>query len=209
MNILISPSQQNGVEETLVRPICELLVDKLQDDALVNADIIPDMPGATDNARLIAAINWSNQWFETHGGANSGYHLSIHSDGGYNGSGVSAFYYGEKGKAFVKPIYEAMCAITPWADMALRLRTDLGELKQTIASAALIELSFHDQPAQYQWMKNNADLITETIKNAIYKSLNILPAIDYKKRCTVLELQNAQIAGQLQEIMNKLRGVNV
>jgi len=199
INILISPSQQNGPEETQVRPICQKLYEKLKVDNLVNADIIPDLPGATDNTRLIAAINYSNKWFLDHGGKNSGYHLAIHEDAGYPGTGSSAFYYGDKGMTFVKPIFDALCAITPWSDMQLKLRTDLGELKQTDASAALIEISFYDKPDEWRWMNDNQDLIADTIADGIYTSLKLTKSvyIDWKKRYFDL---TAKIASFVKEV---------
>jgi N-acetylmuramoyl-L-alanine amidase len=174
MKLCLSPSQQNGTEEKLIRPIAEELYIKLKADGLVDVTLLPLYSG-TDEQALYQAIQASNT-------IKPDYHLAIHADAGGYGRGASGLYFSEAGRKFITPITEAIMEKTPWSDIGIRKRTDLGELKNTIAVAGLIEISFYDNAEELKWMQENTSMIAETLKNGIYTALNLKKDIDYQKK---------------------------
>jgi N-acetylmuramoyl-L-alanine amidase len=52
-----------------------------------------------------------------------------------------------------------------------RSRDDLGALNQTKAVAALIEVSFHDNPDEARWLHENIIPISVRIANGVFKYL--------------------------------------
>jgi N-acetylmuramoyl-L-alanine amidase len=204
INLVISRSQQPGnrcaegdTEQDHMGLIADALFDILSQDNRFNLYNIPKLTGGdTDN--LYKLVDLSNEFINNNGGA--GYHLSLHSDGGYKGSGVSGFYYSETGKAFGKPIYDEMCSLTPWSDMSFTQRTGLYELKVTNAVAFLLEVSFHDQSEQAKWIHANIKLIAQTIAKGIYKYFNLeMPSteLDYK---TLYEADESKL-NKIREIL--------
>jgi N-acetylmuramoyl-L-alanine amidase len=182
--IVISGSQQNGIEEKLIRPIAEKLHELLQADNLVKSVLLPLYSG-NDEQALYQAIQASNA-------INPDYHLAIHADAGGYARGASGLYFSENGKRFIAPITHAIENETPWPDVGTKKRVDLGELKNTTAVAGLIELSFYDNSEELKWMQNNMELIATTLKNGIYSALNINQGIDYQKKYN--DLRNGIIA---------------
>ena len=201
MNLIISGSQQNGIEENLIRPIAERLYQVLKDEALVEPVLLPLFDG-NDEAALYQAIQASNQYVLQNGESR---HLAIHADGGYPSTGASGLYYSDAGREFITPILQGIMDITPHEDVGLRHRTDLGELKNTIAIAGIIELSFYDKPNELAWMQSNTELIAQTLKNGIYKALDIMlpEVIDYEAKYNALRTYLYNLAGELQEYVNK------
>jgi hypothetical protein len=174
-NVIISGSQQNGVEEKLIRPITEALHKLLISENLVQSFLVPLFEG-DDELALYRAIMWSNNLCAELGDSDGSKsrHFAVHSDGGYKGSGAMGIYFSANGKAFIVPILQKIMDATPWPDMGLRQRSDLGELKNTTAIAGLLELSFHDNSEQLAWMQNNVDTIANLLKLGIYDSLGIV-----------------------------------
>ena len=173
INFVISRSQQpnnqcamGDSEQDHMGLVADALYDILSRDNRFNVYNIPKL-NEGDTGNLYKLVDLSNEFISNNGGA--GYHLSLHSDGGYAGSGSSGFYYSETGKAFGRPIYDEMCALTPWTDMSFSQRTGLYELKATNAVAFLLEISFHDKPGQAKWIHENVNVIAQTIAKGIYK----------------------------------------
>jgi len=178
--IVISPSQQvsnptviaeANTEAKLTRLIGEAVYKLLKSDDRLDVCLIPAYDTGNDISNLRKAVQYSNDFI----GDGKGFHLDIHSDGGYNGHGASAFYLGDGGKAFVIPIFSELCDMTPWNDMRISQRDNLMVLTQTTASAALIEVSFHDKVEEAYWMFNNIDYIAHGIVRGIYKGVGIEP----------------------------------
>jgi N-acetylmuramoyl-L-alanine amidase len=210
MNLVISGSQQNGIEENLIRPIAEKLYEIIKADDLINVVLAPLFEG-NDEAALYQAIQWSNQFCIDAGdtSGNYSYHFAIHADAGAYATGASGLYYSDNGKAFITSILSEISAITPWDDVGLRKRIDLGELKNTIAIAGLIELSFYDNSTELEWMQNNIDLIVGTLKKGIYTALNLSkpvePVEDWQARYN--DLLNGYY-GMRQEVIDLQKDVN-
>ena len=55
-NLIISPTQQTGIEEDLIRPLGRKLYDFLKNDGLINVGLVPDYTGITDSEALIKAV---------------------------------------------------------------------------------------------------------------------------------------------------------
>ncbi len=179
-NLVISPSQQSGIEEQLMRPMAQMLYDKIKSDNVpVNLMLIPELPG-TDNEALKRAVDYSNEFIRNNGG--TGYHLELHADAGNYATGASGLYVSEAGRKFITPIAKRIMDITPWNDVGIKQCTDLYALNQTIAVAGLLEVSFYDDPEEYNWMKSNFDLITETIKYGIYEAVGVTVYINWKQK---------------------------
>ncbi len=170
VNIVVAYSQQRGnrcimgdTEHDHMYSIAKALYDDLSNR--FNTYLIPPQNLGSDNANLKESIRLSNAFISKYGG---GYHIELHSDGGYDGSGASAFYYSESGRKFITPIYEAMSRLTPWKDMAIKERRNLLALRGTKAISGLLEVSFHDKPNEAKWIHDNIHTIAKTISKAIY-----------------------------------------
>lgn len=186
INLVLSPSQQAGTEEPLIKPIAQRLYDMLRTDNLVNVALVPYFEG-DDETALWNAIQWSNNWISQNGG--QGYHFALHADAGAYARGASGLYFSDNGKAFITPVTQAIMDLTPWPDVGIKYRNNLGELKNTTAIAGLLEISFYDNSEELAWMKNNVNLIADTIKNGIYKALGITkPINDPKYRLAYVSL---------------------
>lgn len=129
-----------------------------------NVCIVPKIDG-TEVFTLNEVVRMSNE-FAAANTATASYHLDIHTDGGYEGSGSSGFYYSEGGKAFISKVYNELTKITPWVDMGLSER-NLMVLRCTNATAGLIEVSFHDKPKEASWIHNNVREIANAITRGI------------------------------------------
>ena len=51
--------------------------------------------------------------------------------------------------------------------------TSLGEIRRTTAPAVLIETAYHDNPEDEQWIKENIDLIAETLAMTVAEFFNL------------------------------------
>jgi N-acetylmuramoyl-L-alanine amidase len=182
INIVISPSQQDrnytaigdksaDTESELTRLVGVEVVNLLARDNRLNVHLVPDFNLGDDRQNLQTAIDDSNKFIRQNGG--KGYHLDLHTDGGYAGHGASAFYVSEAGKGFIAPIFNEMCKLTPWDDMTMTKRNNLAVLNQTIATAGLLEISFHDKVSEAYWVFNNVKAIATAIVNGIYLGIGL------------------------------------
>lgn len=182
INFVISPSQQDSnktvikeptadTEAELTRLIGQTLFDILSFDARLNVCLVPDFNLGDDIQNLRTAIDHSNKFIRQNGG--KGYHLDIHTDGGYNGHGATGFYKTAAGAAFGKPIFDAITALTPWDDMTFTKRDNLACLNQTDAVAYLQEVSFHDKTEEAYWIYNNIHNIASALADGIYKGVGL------------------------------------
>lgn len=199
MKLIISPSQQTGIEEPLIKPIAQRLYDILKSDNLVDVLLVPYFT-CTDELALWNAIQWEN--------ANStsiDKILAIHADAGGYAKGASGLYYSQAGKNFIAPILQGIMDITPTtSDAGIKYRGDLGELKRTNAVAGLIELAFYDNSEELAWMKNNTELIAQTLKSGVYKSLGIIP-----RETNDLKIALVLFKKDLEKMLEKLKLLEV
>lgn len=176
INFVISPSQQKtnrcimgDIEQEHMHLIARDLYIILSQDQRLNVYLVPKQDLGNDKDNLKAAVRLSNDFINRNGG--KGYHLALHSDAGAYAQGASALYYSQGGLKFLTPIATALTDLTPWPDVGIRQRTDLYELKRTMAIAGLLEVSFHDIKQEGFWIHENHNKIAVRIADGIYSSL--------------------------------------
>jgi N-acetylmuramoyl-L-alanine amidase len=116
---------------------------------------------------LGARCEIANDW-----GAN--YFISVHCNSdGPDAHGIETLYKTEKGKAFAKPIQEALVKATGERDRGLKHRTDLHVLNGTLMPAALAEVGFISHPPtekellRPEYLTLLAEAIAQGIKKAV------------------------------------------
>lgn len=100
-------------------------------------------------------------------------HVAIHSDAG-GGHGCTAYTSGSsKGRILANFLYQEVSAISPTEDRGVRITKDLNEVIKTTAIACLIEVSYHDNFDEAQWIVSNIKNIAMAICKGILKYFNI------------------------------------
>lgn len=64
-------------------------------------------------------------------------------------------------------IYNAVAKISPGKDDGIRARTDLYELKNSTALCAYLEIAFHDNAKEAQWLDEHSSEIGRAIAKAV------------------------------------------
>lgn len=105
----------------------------------------------------------SNAW-----GADA--HIPIHSNA-YNGqvAGFRGFYYGtsSEGYPLVKAIMQALAPMMPGDSDAISANPSLYEIQASNAPCAYLEIGFHDNPVEAQFIIDNTRPIAEAICQGI------------------------------------------
>jgi N-acetylmuramoyl-L-alanine amidase len=176
VNIIISPSQQaynkcamGDSEQDHTYLIAENVARSLA-EYNANVLLVPKLTG-NEAEKLTQVVQISNNFVQMFPGLPS-FHLDIHTDAGYNGQGASGFYMSEAGKSFILKIFREVSNLTPWSDSSIFYR-DLYVLRNTIAFAGLIEISFHDNVEQAKWIHKNIDSIARAICKGIIQETGI------------------------------------
>lgn len=175
-NIVISASQQvdnickmGDTEHDHCQRIAESLYKFLEG---YNKDInvcYIGVIGGKSSYYLSRIVKLSNAFVEKGG---TSFHLDIHSDAG-GGKGCTGIYTSKKGKLFMTDIVDSLSEISPWKSRGLVEKDNLWVLNQTIATAGLIEVAFHDDLEQAKWIHNNIDNIAKALGLGILKHLGI------------------------------------
>ena len=162
--IYLSPSTQEGnyyvnggTEEEYMNLLADKMVPYLDASGIRYTRNTPDMTAASS----IAASNAGN--FDLH--------LALHSnaapEGQYGTSrGSIAFYYpgSIQGKWAADIIANNLRSIYPLPDKVRAVSTTtLGEVRKVRAPAVLLELAFHDNPDDAQWIVTHIDAMAESI----------------------------------------------
>ena len=108
-------------------------------------------------------------------------HLSIHSNASPENlkgqlSGVDIYYNPVSyfGKVFADMLSENYKKIYPNPDKVRTVpTTSLGEIRRTTAPAVLIETAYHDNEDDEKWIKENIDLIAETIAMTVAQYFDV------------------------------------
>lgn len=91
-------------------------------------------------------------------------HMPIHTNAGGSSKGTLALCYsGNTGNKYVLQVYNAVAALTPWADSGIRVRSDLYEINATKATCVYVEMAFHDKSDSAQWIIDNVVPLGEAI----------------------------------------------
>ena len=117
----------------------------------------------TPNMTAASSIQASNA-------GNYDFHLAIHSNATASGEGTArgteVYYYpnSQKGKRFADIAVNNFRMIYPLPDRVRAVATtNIGEVSKTRAPAALIEVAYHDNPQDAQWIRNNIDEIAANL----------------------------------------------
>jgi N-acetylmuramoyl-L-alanine amidase len=176
MNLVIAYSQQKNnrcamgdTEQDHMYLFARALYNILAQDKRFNLYMPPKLNKGSDLENLRESVRLSNEFIKKNGG--KGYHLEFHSDAGAYAKGASFLYVSEAGKKLLEPIAAELMDLTPWPDVGIRKRTNLHALNGTKAVAGLIEISFHDNKEEAEWIHKNIVMIATRVANGIYKSL--------------------------------------
>lgn len=185
--VYISPSDQvsntyavgNTNEATQCRAIAQLL------DAALKRCGIDSKTNTTagGSAGMSARVKESNDWGAT-------LHVCLHTNAcntKVQGTRLMAFDLKGFGYKACKAILEALAPITPGTSDNITERPGLYEVKNTNAPCAYIEVAFHDNPEEAQWIIDHKEDIAE----AICKGVCNYFGIEYKapKEETIYRVQ--------------------
>ena len=171
-SVFISPSVQEynrfaggGSEEYYMNLIADELVPLLIEKGI-------SVERNNPNDSLDNVIAQSN-------GSSRDLHLAIHSNAGggeYAGrsKGVEIYYYttSEQGKRAAEIIARNYKDMYPNPN-AVRIipTTELRELRKTKAPAVLIEVGYHDNPEEAEWIRENISVIAENLADSVSEFL--------------------------------------
>lgn len=159
--IYLSPSTQEfnpysggGNEEQYMNLIADAMEPYLVSSGIRFVRNSPDMTAASS----IAESNMGNYDL----------HFAIHSNASSNGNarGVEAYYYPSStgGKRFAEILVRNLQLIYPLPN-ATRIvpTTSLGEVRRTKAPSVLLEVAYHDNPLDAEWIRNNVETIAQNL----------------------------------------------
>lgn len=146
----------------------------------------------------------SNKW-------GSDAYVAIHSNaGGGRGCEVYAFSTTSKGNTLAHKIYNKLSAITPSADRGVKYNS-LYETRVPSAPACLIEVIFHDNKEDAEWLMNNVELIGKEIAKGIYEYFGV----EYSEGQATNPIQETPKTqelgdiGKIQQTLNSRYGLNI
>lgn len=141
----------------------------------------------------------SNKW-------GSDVYVAIHSNaGGGEGCEVYAFSKTSKGNTLANLIYKRLEAITPSKDRGVKYNS-LYETRVPAAPACLIEIIFHDDKEDAEWLINNIELVGKEIAKGIYEYFGV----EYSEE--VVEEPKVTVTGKvatIQQTLNSRYGLNI
>ena len=190
--VYLSPSSQNynigageyGSEHFSMQDVANIVKQNLENKFEVRVALFEES--------LQTRVNNANSW-----GADV--YVSIHSNaGGGRGCEVFAYSPNAAGTKIAKFIYDKLEKITPSEDRGVKYNPNFYELKYTDAPACLVEIAFHDNIDDANWIIDNTELIGKEIAKAIYGYFEI----EYE------EVEKGKIA-QIQRDLNKRYGYNI
>lgn len=143
-------------------------------------------------------------------------YLAIHSNSG-GGHGCEAYAYAVNTNSdkIAHKLYDKICAISPYAGRGVKYNP-LAEVTDTTATAALVEVAFHDNVQEAQWLIDNADKIGKALAEGVCEYLGVVitppvPTPDYKalyeasrEQIKVLDAQLKSSYSQIQIATMKL-----
>jgi len=172
--IYLSPSTQEyneyvngGTEEQYMNLIADAMIPYLQAEGIQFTRNTPEMTAGS-------SIRQSNE-------GNYDFHLAIHSnasagDRAGQNKGTVVYYYpgSSNGKRAAEIIAQNFRNIYPNPELVKILpATNIGEVSKTKAPSALIEVAYHDNIDDANWIKNNIDLIAQTLVKSLSEYFNM------------------------------------
>lgn len=171
--IYISPSNQDhnagvgsfGTEEAEMNKIADGLMPLLVSDGRFETNRnTPDMS-------VYQMADESNEF-------KADLHIAIHSNAG-GGAGTEAYAYGPRtnSERLAKALYDHVAPLSPGYDRGVKYNPTLVEVGNNVrATSALIELGFHDNSQDAEWMIQN----TAAIAAALYSGVCDYYGYDYR-----------------------------
>ena len=160
-NIYLSPCTEEfnpysggGNEEQYMNLIADAMEPYLAASGIRFTRNTPDMTAASS----IAASNSGNYDL----------HFALHSNASATGTarGIEAYYSpaSERGRRFAEIVARNLQLIYPLPNSSRIVpTTSLGEVKRTRAPGVLVEIGYHDNPEDAQWIRNNVNTIAENL----------------------------------------------
>lgn len=163
MKIYISPSSQTdnagvgnyGTEADRMQELSDYVVSDLE--AMGHT-----VYGGDNSLSLDERITASNN-----AGVNC--HVALHSNAG-GGSGTEVYYYGtsSNGKRLAQKLLDKVTSVSGCpGSRGIKSTTTLKELKNTSATSALIEVAFHDNQTDVNWILGQMSEVGQAIADAI------------------------------------------
>jgi len=163
--IYLSPSTQEanpyvtgaGSEEYFMNLLADAMVPYLESNAIAYGRNTPDMTA-------LSSVRQANS-------GNYNLYLALHSNATGNGEprptrGTIAFYYpgSAQGQRAAEIFAQNLRSIYPLPDLVTtRATTTLVEVSRSRAPAVLLEIGYHDNYADAEWIQNNIDTIAQNL----------------------------------------------
>ncbi|MEG2204482.1 MAG: N-acetylmuramoyl-L-alanine amidase [Oscillospiraceae bacterium] len=173
-NIYLSPSVQQGnlyvtggTEESAMNRIADAMEPYLRASGIIFTRNTPEMT-------VSQIIRQSNA-------GNYGLHLALHSNAAPEGrygqkQGVEVYYFPESqtGKTAASIIADTMKTIYPNPSLvSIKPTTSLGEVDRTRAPSVLVEIAYHDNPQDADWITGNIQPIARALVRSLTEYFDI------------------------------------
>lgn len=186
--VVVSPAQQTNnkccicaSEACHCRMIGRMIFDEFQKyrSKIVPYIVIPKT--GSESSILQSVVTDSNNFIKSQSGDlenNKGLHICLHTDANdTTSSGITTFFYsgGGLGERLAINIHKRLLKLSGLPDRGCYARPGLFELKNTIASAVMVEMGFHDNPVEAKWIHDNMSKIAHEIVLGTYETLELEP----------------------------------
>lgn len=112
---------------------------------------------------------------------NSELHLAIHSNaapenaaGRYTGADIYYYPTSTQGRRFAQILQNNYKTLYPDADnVEIQPTTSLAEVRRTNVPSALIEVAYHDNPQDAQWIRDNINNIARNLSKSVAEYFNV------------------------------------
>lgn len=94
-------------------------------------------------------------------------YICFHTNAGGGDGTLMLVWPGNERNALIKSIYNAVASISPGKDDGIKSRTDLYEIKNSTALCAYLEIAFHDNVREAQWLDEHSSDIGYAIAKAV------------------------------------------
>lgn len=101
-------------------------------------------------------------------------HFAIHSNaGGGRGAEIYVYAPGGEGEKAARLIYEEIAPLTPTKDRGVKFNPKFYELRATTTPATLVEVAFHDNKDDAEWILKNIEAIGIALAKGVLKHFKI------------------------------------
>jgi len=101
-------------------------------------------------------------------------HFAIHSNaGGGRGAEIYAYSPGGEGEKAARLIYKEIEPLTPTGDRGVKFNPRFYELNSTNSPAVLVEIAFHDNKDDAEWIMQNIEVVGTALAKGLLKLFNV------------------------------------